>query len=104
MTKKPRDKTIIIDPGHGGVYYGQSSIHGKSLEKNVALDIAQRTAKRLRKYGYNVILTRTKDTEFDKKDLINDLALRAEFTRTYKADIFVSLHLNGNINKGSAWL
>ena len=97
---KGAQRTIIIDPGHGGIYWGQVSIHGKLIEKNVVLDIAQRVAKRLRKRGYTVVLTRTKDVEFDKNDLINDLAQRARFTRTYNADIFVSLHLNGSKNKG----
>ncbi len=97
---KGAQRPIIIDPGHGGIYWGQVSIHGKLIEKNVVLDIAQRVAKRLRKRGYTVVLTRTKDVEFDKNDLINDLAQRARFTRTYNADIFVSLHLNGSKNKG----
>ncbi len=91
---------VILDPGHGGVYTGQVSIHGKLLEKNIALEIAKAVEKRLRKRGYDVLLTRTKDTEFDKKNLLNDLAQRARLTRTYKAEIFVSIHFNGSKNKG----
>ena len=93
-------KTIILDPGHGGVYLGQVSIHGKLIEKNVVLEIAKKVARRLRNRGYNVILTRTDDRALDKKNLLNDLALRARLSRTYKADIYVSLHLNGSKNKG----
>lgn len=93
------DKVIILDPGHGGVYTGQISIRGKLLEKDVVLDIAKRVAHRLRKRGYTVILTRTADTEFDKKDLIHDLICRAHYTVQYKAHAFVSLHLNGSKNK-----
>ena len=98
-TNRRSKKVIILDPGHGGVYTGQVSNTGKLIEKNVALDIAKRVAQLLRKRGYTVILTRTTDTELDKKDLLRDLALRAEMTRTYKADILVSLHLNGSKNK-----
>lgn len=93
-------KTIILDPGHGGVYTGVESINKKLIEKHVALDIAELVAQRLRSKGYKVVLTRTSDTQHDKNDLINDLTLRAEYTKTHKADIFVSLHLNGSINKG----
>lgn len=95
-----QSKTIVIDPGHGGVYFGCTSINRKLIEKNVVLDIAQMLAKRLRKKGFNVILTRTRDCELDKTDLIRDLTKRAELTRAYDADIFVSIHLNNSANKG----
>ena len=87
-------KIIILDPGHGGIYGGARGVRGKLLEKNVALDVAQLLATLLRKQGHTVILTRETDKEFDKHDLIKDLAHRAEMTKTHNADIFVSIHFN----------
>ena len=91
-------KTIVLDPGHGGVYWGQIGSRGNLIEKEIVLTLAKAIATKLRARGYRVILTRTSDVEFDKTNLLNDLASRAKFTRTYKADILVSLHLNGSKN------
>ncbi len=93
-------QTIILDPGHGGIYYGQISATRKFKEKDVVLDLAKRLAARLKKKGHKVILTRETDKEFDKKNHINDLTQRAQFSQKYKADIFISLHLNSSVNKG----
>jgi len=91
--------TIILDPGHGGVYTGQTSANKKLIEKDVALDIAQRVATLLREKKYNVIFTRTTDTQLDKDDLIKDLTMRADLTKQHNADVYVSLHLNGSPNQ-----
>ena len=37
--------------------------------------------------------------QFDDTDLIHDLTMRAEISRTCKADIYVSIHFNESINK-----
>lgn len=89
---------VLIDPGHGGVYAGEYSLHNAFAEKHVVLKIAKKLRPLLKKAGYTVILTRTSDIEFDKNDLISDLSKRAALTAHYKADIFVSLHLNKRKN------
>lgn len=95
-----KTKTIVIDPGHGGVYEGCASAQRTLIEKNLTLDVAKRLGQRLKSRGYCVIFTRTHDYEHDKHDLIKDLTVRADFTRKYNADIFVSLHFNWSKNKG----
>jgi N-acetylmuramoyl-L-alanine amidase len=90
--------TIVLDPGHGGVYTGGVSRSGRIVEKDTALLIVQRLAKRLQKRGTKVILTRSDDSALDATDMIADLKKRAAFTEQHKADLFLSVHLNSNPN------
>jgi N-acetylmuramoyl-L-alanine amidase len=76
----------VIDPGHGGDQRGAVSPHGDA-EKDLSLAIAQRVAKRLRKMGGQVVLTRTGDIEVP---LVN----RAAVANAIRADLFVSIHMN----------
>lgn len=94
--------TVLIDPGHGGIHTGPQSINNRFIEKDVVLTIAKKLRLLLKKAGFTVVLTRTNDSEFDK-DLLTDLAKRASLTKTYKADIFVSLHLNQSNNHKVRW-
>ncbi|OLO42342.1 hypothetical protein BTR23_03745 [Alkalihalophilus pseudofirmus] len=85
---------IFLDPGHGGRDSG-----GKGyglLEKDVALDIALRTAQVLRTQykGVEVLLSRTTDTFVELED-------RAKMANQWRANYLVSFHtnaLNGNTN------
>lgn len=52
--------TIAIDAGHGGVDSGKVSVLG-DYEKDLNLSIAARLEKRLKKKGYQVVMTRTDD-------------------------------------------
>jgi N-acetylmuramoyl-L-alanine amidase len=94
-----RAKTILIDPGHGGIYEGRWSASHRLVEKDVVLTLSKKLAELLRLHNHTVYLTREDDREFDKKNLIQDLSIRANMTRTYKADIFISVHLNHSTNK-----
>ncbi len=90
---KPRVYTqhipiIVIDPGHGGKDPGAIGIYNK--EKNLVLDIGKKAAYYLRKRGFRVVLTRTKDT-------YPTLAQRSQLSNRVKADIFVSIHANYTI-------
>jgi N-acetylmuramoyl-L-alanine amidase len=76
----------VIDPGHGGEQEGALSPAGEK-EKDVALDIALRISKRLKKMGAKVVLTRTGDVTVP-------LANRAALATALRADLFVSVHLN----------
>lgn len=89
-----KGKTIVLDPGHASIQsWGNSdpgAIGPSGLqEKDVVLDIAQKTAELLRAKGANVILTRVGDTTLT-------LAGRAEVANKNNADIFVSIHCNAN--------
>jgi N-acetylmuramoyl-L-alanine amidase len=76
----------VIDPGHGGDQEGALSPTGE-CEKDLALDLALRISRRLKKMGAKVVLTRTGDVTVP-------LANRAALATALKADVFVSVHLN----------
>jgi N-acetylmuramoyl-L-alanine amidase len=76
----------VIDPGHGGEQEGALSPRGER-EKDVALDLALRISRRLKKMGAKVVLTRTGDISVP---LVN----RAALATALRADLFVSVHLN----------
>jgi N-acetylmuramoyl-L-alanine amidase len=83
-------RRVVIDPGHGGTTEGAMSAarHGARLrEKELALDIAQRTANLLGAAGFEVLLTRERDANIDLK-------ARAEFANRAAGDLFLSIHLN----------
>src|SRR5207302_3925528 len=53
-------KTVVIDPGHGGVEKGAGSSYGN--EKDFTLDVALKLRPLLQAKGFNVVMTRDKDT------------------------------------------
>jgi len=79
---------IVLDPGHGGKDPGAVGLSGLR-EKRVALDIALRTRRVLRRVlpGNRVYLTRTTDRYIS-------LSRRTSFANEHDADIFVSIHAN----------
>ncbi len=80
-------KTIVIDPGHGGKDPGAKGRTGLR-EKDVVLKISKRLAKILKRdLGCKVILTR-------KRDRFLPLTQRTAIANSYKADLFVSIHVN----------
>ncbi len=80
-------QTIVIDPGHGGNDPGAIG-HQGLMEKDVALDIAQRLRSRLESGGqYRVVLTRDDDSKIQLKD-------RVAFAKDNDADLFISIHIN----------
>jgi N-acetylmuramoyl-L-alanine amidase len=88
------NRTIVIDPGHGGRDGGTQSCFDREFEKNYALDWARRLAVLLRECGWNVVLTRANDSYLS-------LADRIAMADRVKADVFVSLHFNsGNGSSG----
>jgi N-acetylmuramoyl-L-alanine amidase len=81
-------KTIVIDPGHGGIDAGTTGLDG-TKEKDVVLDEARRLAKLLQRRGYRVQLTRATDTYIPLRERVN-------IARQNDADLFVSLHADSN--------
>jgi len=84
-------KTVIIDAGHGGkdpVLQGK-----KTTEKDVVLGIALKLGNYIESNleGVKVIYTR-------KTDVFVELHKRAEIANQSKADLFISIHANGNEN------
>ena len=79
-------RTIVIDPGHGGISGGTVSIDGRA-EKEFTLDWARRLASLLTTSGWTVFLTRTNDTDVS-------LSNRVALAESRHANLFISLHFN----------
>lgn len=80
-----RITTICIDPGHGGKDTGNHTFWRS--EKTYTLALALELRDQLKRAGFNVILTRSKDTFVDLPD-------RPALANRRGADLFVSLHFN----------
>jgi N-acetylmuramoyl-L-alanine amidase len=81
-----KGKTIVLDPGHGGVDIGTTSITG-THEKDLTLATAQAVEQKLKNVGVNVIMTRDNDTFIS-------LQQRSSLSNRLHADAFISLHYN----------
>lgn len=80
-------RTIVIDPGHGGLAAGASGPAGIT-EKEITLDIAARLRELIyRRLGLQVILTREADIDVPNEE-------RTEKANYWKADLFISIHAN----------
>ena len=79
-------RRIVLDAGHGGAHQGTASADGL-LEKNITLDLAERTRKLLEAKGFEVVMTRAGDETLSLKE-------RATTANQKRGDIFVSIHLN----------
>lgn len=78
-------RVVAIDPGHGGVDPGTTSVTGQ-FEKNVTLAYAQEMKRALEATGrYRVVLTRERDETVG-------LRRRFQLAREAGAELFVSLH------------
>lgn len=89
-------KTIIIDPGHGGIDVGTVGIDG-SLEKNINLSISLDLYDYLMVSGINTVLTRDGDYEVYKageKRTKSDLYNRMDFINSVPDSILISIHQN----------
>ncbi|MDD2791184.1 MAG: N-acetylmuramoyl-L-alanine amidase [Sulfurimonas sp.] len=85
-TRLDRNKTIVIDAGHGGKDPGAIGIN-KAREKDIVLNIATELKNILKARGYKVYMTRDND-QFVK------LSHRTQFANKRNADLFVSIHAN----------
>ena len=81
------NRTIVIDPGHGGADSGARSIFNGAFEKDYTLDWAVHLGRLLASNGFNVILTRDRDVEIS-------LQQRVATAERANAVLFVSLHFN----------
>lgn len=89
-------KTVIIDPGHGGIDVGTVGIDG-SLEKNINLSISLDLYDYLMVSGINAVLTRDGDYEVymaGEKRTKSDLYNRMDFINSVPDSILISIHQN----------
>lgn len=89
-----KDKTIIIDPGHGGLdsgAIGPGDIH----EKDTVLAMSLNLRDLLIAEGAEVIMTRTEDEFVNLYD-------RPERIDQYNADLLISVHVNAHAHNARA--
>jgi N-acetylmuramoyl-L-alanine amidase len=90
----PGIHTIVIDPGHGGVQVGAIG-PGGMMEKDATLAVCRKLADALSaKLKTRVVLTRTDDS-------VVSLDQRTAIANQYKADLFLSVHMNAAVVKGA---
>lgn len=88
-------KTVVIDPGHGGIYPGTRGL--TSIEKNVTLEIGLKLGEAIKAAfpDVKVVYTRTTDAcSGGATNLRDDLHNRARIANEAKGDIFISIHCN----------
>jgi N-acetylmuramoyl-L-alanine amidase len=98
VPSKPVDQpgihTIVIDPGHGGKEVGAIGPNGL-MEKDATLNLCLKLAAALEsKLKTRVVLTRTDDS-------VVPLDQRTSIANQYKADLFLSVHMNAAIVRGA---
>ena len=81
-------KTVVLDPGHGGVEEGAKGAGGL-LEKDATLALSKTIQEVLQRRGYRVIVTRGSDATVGLDD-------RAAAANAAKADVFLSIHCNAS--------
>lgn len=84
-------KVVVIDAGHGGKDGGCVGSH--ALEKNIALAIALKTGKYIEENIKDVKVIYTRTT-----DVFIELHERAKIANRAKADLFISIHVDGFTN------
>ncbi len=87
-------KTIVIDPGHGGIETGAKGKFG-ALEKDITLAIGLKLKAIIEKnLAFRVFMTRDKDMDVSLEN-------RSALANNHKADLFISVHANGSPRKNS---
>ena len=81
-------RTIVLDPGHGGVEEGAKG-PGGLLEKDATLALTKTIQDVLQRRGYRVVTTRLSDATVGLED-------RAAQANAAKADVFLSIHFNAS--------
>lgn len=94
------DKTVIIDPGHGGVDGGAVGIGGV-VEKNVNLAISLKLKTFFLEAGYKVIMTREDDRSIHsegsdtiREKKVTDIHNRFKIIENNPKALFISIHQN----------
>jgi len=93
-----KGKLIFIDPGHGGSDVGAVHKTGGTadvLERDMALDTAERLARMLREAGYDVQMSRTDQSALVDGNEGADLRARVAAANESNADLLISVHYNG---------
>lgn len=98
------NRTIVIDPGHGGLDNGANV--GKVREDQLNLKISLALKEELEARGATVYLTRDDDQDLTERNYNyskqDDMYLRVRKIDSYNPDLFISIHLNAS-TVSSTW-
>lgn len=90
-------QVIVVDPGHGGSDPGKVGVN-HALEKDLNLEIAKKVQERLKKQGFQVIMTRETDemlgNQRGENKKAQDMKARVKLINESKASIVISIHQN----------
>ncbi len=90
---RAQSRTIVIDPGHGGIDRG--GVPGQRIsEKEMTLDVSRRLARILEGSGYRVVMTRN-------SDVFIPLGTRVAIANSYRGATMVSVHFNSARRSGA---
>lgn len=94
-----RDKTIVVDAGHGGSDSGAIGKNGL-MEKDVTLKVALLLEEYLTEAGANVLMTRTTDVDVSHPYATDseELQARVDIGNENDADIFLSIHVDSFVS------
>ena len=102
--------TVILDPGHGGEDGGAVG-NGNVYEKDLNLAIAKQMEMYLKMNGVSVVCTRNEDillydknTDYEGRKKVLDLAARLKISRETENSVFVSIHMNSFPQSGTRGL
>ncbi len=87
-------RRVVVDAGHGGHDPGAIG-PSRVREKDVTLAIAKRLAGRLKKAGFEVVMTRADDRYVALEE-------RTAIANTRRGDLFISIHANANPRRALA--
>jgi N-acetylmuramoyl-L-alanine amidase len=91
MGKKKVRSKIVIDPGHGGPDPGAVNVELGIKESELALQYGLMLHSRLYADLYEILMTR-------ERDIFIPLRERVKMAQKFKADLFISLHMNSAEN------
>jgi len=88
-------RTIVIDPGHGGLETGAKGRFG-NLEKDITLAVSLKLKALIEKdMDFEVVLTRDRDVDVSNEN-------RSAIANNHKAGLFISIHANGAVQRKAA--
>jgi N-acetylmuramoyl-L-alanine amidase len=91
----PARRTVVIDPGHGGLETGAKGRFG-NLEKDITLAICLKLKAFIEKeMDFEVVLTRDRDVDVPTET-------RSAIANNQKAALFISVHANGSVQRKAA--
>jgi N-acetylmuramoyl-L-alanine amidase len=97
-------KTLIIDPGHGGIDPGAKGLN--STEADVSLEVSKKFGKAIEKEfpDVKIIFTRTTDVmPGNKRTRDEGLRYRADLANSSNGDLFIAIHCNSAGRHAGGW-